>query len=153
MTPEKILLEEKSIVGLVTRTNNHTEMQTNEGKIGPLWHQFLSSQLQEKLSTLQKPVLTYGVYNNFDSDIHGDYDITLGHAVLKDGINSDFHEVKIFAGSYLHFKKQGEMPQAVIEAWQEVWSYFKSNPIPRAYKSDFECYSTPDTIDIYISLK
>jgi len=153
MTPNKIVLDEKTIVGLVARTNNHTEIETSAGKIGPLWHQFFSNQLQERLSALRTPVLTYGVYNNFDSDMHSDYDITLGHAVLEDGVNSDFHEVKIFAGPYLHFKKQGEMPQAVIEAWQEVWSYFESNPISRAYKSDFECYSDRDTIDIYISLK
>lgn len=57
------------------------------------------------------------------------------------------------AGNYLVFQGTGPMPMTVIETWTQVWAYFESNTEhQRNFISDFECYSGPDQMDIYIGL-
>jgi predicted transcriptional regulator YdeE len=41
--------------------------------------------------------------------------------------NPQMQAVSINAGNYLVFKGVGEMPQAVIEAWENIWDYFSSS--------------------------
>jgi predicted transcriptional regulator YdeE len=40
--------------------------------------------------------------------------------------------------NYTKFVAQGEMPQAVIELWQEIWN--KDEKLNRKYTADFEVY-------------
>ena len=43
-------------------------------------------------------------------------------------------------------------PQNVAKFWGEIWRYFESSELERAYKTDFEKY-LKDKIEIYISIK
>jgi len=57
--------------------------------------------------------------------------------------------------NYLVFTQQGEMPQAVIDAWMEVWDFFASDQTEyqRTYTVDFEFYSGPEQVELHIAVK
>lgn len=57
-------------------------------------------------------------------------------------------------GNYLVFHGTGPMPAMVVETWKRVWEFFETNTeYRRNFISDFEAYSGPDQIAIYIGLK
>ncbi len=64
------------------------------------------------------------------------------------------------AAKYLVFtSEKGSMPDIVIKAWQDIWAWFASSEIERAYTGDFESYdercANPQEaqVDIYIAIK
>jgi len=113
---QKVDIESKIIKGLQVRTKNSDEMNTNTQKIAPLWERFF----QEVLPNLAEASTVYGVYLNYESDVMGEYDLLVGTKELEDG--GELLSVTIEAGRYLVFSAKGELPQAIIEAWQQVWA-------------------------------
>ena len=145
----KIELTAKTINGLQVRTKNVDEMNPETQKIAPLWGRFFT----EILPTLgTTPPQLYGVYSNYESDAFGEFDVLAGADVLEksDGLKS----VTVEAGNYLVFTAKGELPQAVIETWGQVWAYFEDPSIDekRAFKTDFELYKSETEAEIYIGV-
>lgn len=148
-----------TVHGLSVRTKNANEMQPATAKIGQLWGDFY----QHIIPKLKVASLSYGVYSQYESDFNGEFDVLAGadsasvmDAADREGLDS----VVITAGTYLVFSKKGAMPQAVIEAWGDVWAYFSAKDCPhqRAYSTDFEQYrsmsemSEMSEVDIYIAI-
>jgi predicted transcriptional regulator YdeE len=145
-----------TVHGLSTRTKNANEIQPATAKIGQLWGDFF----QHIIPKLKEGALSYGVYSQYESDFNGEFTVLVGadsasvvDAADREGLDS----VVITSGSYLVFSKKGAMPQAVIEAWGDVWAYFSAKDCPhqRAYTSDFERYrseSEMSEVDIYIAI-
>ena len=107
-----IHVNEKTIVGLSTRTNNQNEMNPKTGKIAPLVQAF-----DEAVSVNYRAgARVYSVYYDYESDASGDYSVLIG----ADAVESSslvLSEVKIQAGNYLVFSAQGQVPQIVFETW------------------------------------
>jgi predicted transcriptional regulator YdeE len=63
--------------------------------------------------------------------------------------------VQIQAGSYLVFRSQGAMPQAVSTAWMQVWQHFSAprTDYARAYATDFEQYLGTDEVAVHIGVR
>jgi predicted transcriptional regulator YdeE len=64
--------------------------------------------------------------------------------------------VRIPAGRYAVFTNAGEMPAAVLAAWQQVWAYFAEPEAPtRVYMADFEYYdpAQPSTVRIHVGVR
>ncbi|GIU46897.1 GyrI-like domain-containing protein [Shewanella algidipiscicola] len=142
-------LPQKSVIGKSVRTNNRAESESVSAKIGPLWQDFMGQYGEQILAKM--PV--YGVYYDYASDMNGDF--SLMTAVDVGTISGEgLLPLTLEAGNYLCFSAQGEMPRSVIELWQTIWAYFgKDNcPYRRQYLTDFECYSTADSVDIYIGV-
>jgi len=145
---KKVTIEAKTIKGLQVRTKNADEMNPNTQKIAPLWGRFFS----EIMPTLEpSPPPLYGVYSNYESDAFGAYDLLIGSDILDD---ENFKSVNIKAGMYLVFSAKGELPQAIINTWQQVWAYFDDPSIDerRAYETDFELYKTSTETEIFIGV-
>ncbi len=53
------------------------------------------------------------------------------------------------------FTATGELPQIVIATWTKVWSYFsdEDSEYTRAYTTDFDYYSGPNEIEVYIAIQ
>lgn len=66
----------------------------------------------------------------------------------------EMQSLMINEGQYLMFPVKGELPQAIMETWQQIWAYFDDESIDerRAYKTDFEKYISEDEAEIYISV-
>lgn len=146
-----IQLPEKQAHGFCTRTTNQAEANPETAQIGALWERFY----QNAGVHLTPPHNVYGVYTHYESDMNGAFDVYAcsdNPAVSKSG---DAQTITLQAGAYLKFSGTGDMPQAVMDAWGEVWAYFTANDCPhtRAYTTDFECYKSPNNIEIYIAIK
>ncbi|ATH08884.1 hypothetical protein BIY24_13285 [Halobacteriovorax marinus] len=139
--------ESKLVYGLTTRTKNENEMNQETAKIGNLWGSFYS----EVAPLLNKEELVYGVYSSYESDHSGEFNVTAASERKVD----ETEAVEIEAGRYLVFTAQGEMPQAVIQAWTDIWNYFsdEASEFERLYKTDFELYDGPNAVKVYIGIK
>ena len=143
---KKVECTSKTIRGLQTRTQNADEMNPQTQKIAPLWEKFYT----QILPTLKEGTTFYGVYHNYESDVNGMFDVLVGSEQEAEGLTS----VTIQEGRYLKFPVKGEMPQAIIDAWGQVWAYFEDPSIDerRAYETDFEHYLSADEAEIYIGV-
>ena len=144
---QKVRLISKTIQGLTTRTSNALERDSRTAQIGGLWGDFFQSELA-KSSPL------YGVYYHYESDYRGFFSVMAGIEINEANHNPQMQAVSINAGNYLVFKGVGEMPQAVIEAWKNIWDYFSSSDCvhSRAYQTDFELYVSATEVEIYIGV-
>lgn len=140
-----------SVSGLKVRTLNNAEQSAETAKIGPMWGRFFSEGLSERIAPQQPPSPIYGVYSSYESDASGAFDVTAGMAVLTPA--QDYETIRIEEGQYLVFEGNGPMPGAVIGAWQHIWRYFEANPqIKRRFVTDFEAYTAPETVAVYIGI-
>jgi len=138
------------VKGISVRTTNAAEMKPETAKIGGLHQRF-----DQNVSVDYKNgARVYGVYFDYESDATGEFSVLAGADQIESA-KVDLEEIKLPAGKYLVFEGRGEMPQAVIQAWGEVWNYFsdQDSAEKRSYTVDFEHYTNADEVDIYIAIK
>ncbi len=145
---KKVEVQSKTIKGLQVRTKNADEMNPKTQQIAPLWGRFYN----EVLPTLDEGATVYGVYHNYESDVQGAFDVLVGADALT--VTEEMREVELQEGKYLMFPVKGELPQAIIDTWMQVWAYFEDPSIDerRAYETDFELYKSADVVEIYIGV-
>ncbi len=138
-------VENFTVTGVSVRTQNSDEFNEKTAKLPSLWQQFYTSELATNANI-------FGVYSNYDSDANGPYTVTVG--VESDYAQTQLSFVTIQAGNYLVFQGTGPMPATVIETWKRVWVFFETDTEHRRnFISDFEAYSGPDQVAIYIGLE
>ena len=144
-------IPEIDAVGYSVRTTNANEQNPATAKIGSIWEKFFTVALP-KLTAQSK---VYGVYTNYESDHTGEFDVIACANTLSTDTLADSVSVQMEAGKYLIFAAQGQMPQAVIGLWGEVWEYFGTANCEhtRSFTTDFEFYKGADEIEIYIAIK
>lgn len=155
ITPKTIRLEKNCLVsGISVRTTNNDEFDPNTAKLSALWGQFFTEDLFNKIPNKSTDSPVYGVYSDYESNEKGAYQVTAGVAVDNGLQDSEFTEVQVQAGEYLVFENSGELPQAVIDTWMQVWTFFEANPqIKRRFATDFELYLSDKDIAIYIGIE
>lgn len=121
----------KQIYGKQVRTNNQ-----NTDVILGLWEDFLRLELKGDV---------YAVYSNYTSDFTGDYDLHIG----TEAIFTTESSVTIPAGDYYEIEVDSTVPNAVYNAWLEIWK----SDIKRAYKTDFEFYAQDGRVKIFLSVE
>ena len=137
------------ISGISAVTNNESEMSEENGKIAQLWEDYFANDVYKKTFDKANSDFMYGVYSDYESDVTGNYKITVGVEVTK-AKNAIVIEDK----KYLVFTKKGELPMVVVELWEEIWDYFEKNSdYERSFEVDFEKYAKEDEIEIYVSIK
>ena len=144
------------VTGLKTRTINTDEMNPDTAKIGQLWRDFFGRDLIGSLEARVPSTPIYGVYANYESDQHGQYDITAGVQVTANHeLEDDLETIDIVTGDYMIFETKGDMPQRIIDGWMAVWAYFddKNAPFERLYTTDFEQMIDENDIKIFIAVK
>lgn len=80
------------------------------------------------------------------------YDVTVGYDVSKNE-NPEFIVKTIPAGKYAKFMIKGHMINAVVDAWNKIWTL----SLNRSFTGDFEEYLNESMdeaeVAIYIALK
>ena len=147
---QKVKLENKTIIGLKARTKNEDEMNPKVAKIGALWQNFFENIIPLLGET---PPPLYGVYSNYESDAHGEFDVLVGAESVE--LTDDREKIILKEGTYLCFESKGEMPQAVIDTWAKIWAYFSDDNCQekRTYGTDFELYLNQNEAEIYIGVE
>ncbi len=146
MNYEIVNLEAKIIVGVSATTSNDDPKMGEI--IGKLWADFYQGSIHEKIKNKVNEY-AIGLYSDYTQN---GYTVTAGNEVSKCE-NSDLVTKIIPAGKYAKFSVQGDMQQAVAQAWGEIWQM----DLERSFAGDFEEYLNSDydnaKIDIYIALK
>lgn len=137
------------ISGIQARTTNAEEKE-GKGKLGKLWADF-ASKLQPHIAQSK----VYAVYYDYESDVTGAYSVLLGceSSSLTNSSIRNLAEVEIQTGKYRQFSASGSMPETTIRLWQEVWQFYQRNEVKRAYTTDYELYSSPEQVSIFIAEK
>lgn len=142
-------IDKLMLSGITTRTNNENELNEETSKIPDLWNQYVEQNVDTKTFNKANNPSLYGIYSNYESDFNADYDYTIAVEVTKPK-----NAIVIENQRYLVFKKEGEVPEVVVDLWKEIWDYFEGTPkYERAYLVDFEQYSKENEIEIFISIK
>ena len=142
-------IENLMLFGLSTVTNNKNESNPETAKIMKLWEDYEEKNIYGATFNKSKKFDMYGVYSDYESDLNGDYKVTIAVEVTKPK-----NAMIIKKQRYLVFKKEGELPEIVTETWKEIWDYFENEPkYERDYTIDFEKYSKENFVEIYISIK
>lgn len=149
MNYEIVTLEEKTVVGILARTNN-TAPDMGE-VISGLWNRFFSEGIYESIPD-KASEKALGIYTDYEGDEKADYTMMVACETTKRPETGDYAVRTIPAGRYARFIVRGDMVQAVAAAWQEIWKM----DLPRAFRYDFEEYQDDAmedaVIHIYISL-
>ncbi len=158
MRPEVVdLPAAKRINGRAVRTSNTRERDPATAALPELWARFMALPREgAAIPSATSPI--YSVYTEYESDLHGTYTVILGSEDLHEGLLPEFADPTVIvpAGRYLVFTSTGEMPAAVLTAWQQVWPYFSRPGAPeRAYTTHFEYYDPvqPSTVRIHIAVR
>jgi len=151
MNYELVNLEEKTVAGLLIRTNNSNPNMAIS--IGNLWQEFFANGIYESIPNKQNDK-SIGLYTNYECDMNGDYDVVVCCEIQKvSNLPTNLHTQIIPAGKYAKFVVKGDMQKAVAEFWMKLWSM----NLDRKYSCDFEeyqsgCDMNNAEIHIYISL-
>jgi len=141
---------EKLIFGISCRTSNAREMNPETAQIGKLHAKF------DELAEVDYSggARVYGAYYAYESDASGEFNVFSG-ADQATPTTTELESLRLPAATYMIFKGKGEMPQVVIDLWQQVWAFF-SNPecaYQRAYTVDYEFYLNQNEVALHIALK
>ncbi|WP_155593969.1 effector binding domain-containing protein [Lysinibacillus cavernae] len=157
--PKMVERDSFQIVGISAQTSNAKEI-TAQAKIPQLWDHFYQQNIVGQIAE-RKNDNVYGLYADYETDVNGDYSITLGVEGLNNAETPAGLVVKtIPTAKYLVFTSdKGTMPEVVIQTWQEIWAWFANSGVERTYTGDFElyderCANPQETqVDIYIAIK
>lgn len=145
---QRITIKPFTVSGPLVRTTNEMEMSPKTAKISKLWQCF--SEFHP--ANGRQPGTCYGVYSNYETNEQGAFDVLAGARSISQ--TEQHPEVTIPGGAYLRFEKKGDLPQAVMTLWQEIWHYFsKDNAPERSYNCDFEEYIDTNTVAIFIGIQ
>lgn len=151
MNYEIVHLEEKTVIGLIARTNN---MAPDMGMvIGGLWEQFYKKGTYAAIQNKSNDK-ALGIYTDYAGTEKDDYNIIVACEVTDTKvIPQGTVKRTLTAGKYAKFIIKGDTHKVVAEFWQELWNM----ELPRSFICDFEEYQNSDLknaeIHIYIGLK
>ena len=160
VTPRTTTEKGFTAVGISARTSNAKEA-SGEGVIGKQWSRFMKEGLLRKIPYKVDPNIVV-VYSDYESDVNGAYDYTIGARVNSAGkIPAGMVAKKVPSGKYTVFtSEKGFIGKVVPEAWSRIWSMPKTvMGGDRAYQADFEIYDQRATdpenaqVDIYVGIK
>lgn len=146
-------LEKFKIIGIETETTNENGKSSTD--LGRLWEKFYTENVPSKIPNKENDEI-YSIYTDYESDFRGKYTSIIGLKVnsldqIPDGlIGREFN-----GGKYQKFIAKGQMPNAVMESWKEIWT--KDKELNRKYTADFEIYGKKSQngknseVEIYIA--
>jgi predicted transcriptional regulator YdeE len=132
-------LIERPTIYLIGLALKHQTTNTNGQAAldcGNTWQEFARGNYAQRIPGKVSEAI-FAVYHDYVSDYTEPYSYFIGCEV-QDGteVPSDLDSLTIPAGTYQQIKLQGQIPNMVAEAWQEIWK----SDIKRAYRPDFAVY-------------
>lgn len=124
------------IIGIAIETTNKNGKAAED--LGKLWTKFYTEDIPSKIDNKMSDEV-YSIYTDYESDYTGKYTAVIGMKVnslteIPNGlIGREFD-----GGKYQKFIAKGQMPNAVVKTWEEIWKNDKK--LNRIYTADFEVY-------------
>ncbi|MFW0716525.1 GyrI-like domain-containing protein [Pedobacter sp. N23S346] len=148
-------MENFKIIGIsIETTNQNNHAATN---LGQLWGRFYNEQISSQIENKESDDV-YAIYTDYESDFTGKYTTIIGHRVNSlDYIPEGLVGREINNKKLLRYLAKGEMPDAVVETWKEIWA--NDIALYRTYHADFEVYGeksqngNDSEVEIYIGIR
>jgi predicted transcriptional regulator YdeE len=132
-----------TIVGLSDRVSN-----ADAYKIGDLWRRFHAMGDGDAIPARTSDA-AYAVYCEYEGDHTQAFTAVIGCAVAPDAaVPEGMRKITIEAGRFAVFQPVGEMPQAVFDAWAEIWG----TPLERRYQADYDRYGG-GPVEIHVGVR
>lgn len=148
-------VESFKIIGIATETTNENGKSAED--LGKLWKRFYSENIPIKIPNKVNDEI-YSIYTDYETDYKGKYTSIIGLKVNSlDNIPDGLIGREFNGGKYQKFVAKGQMPNALVETWKEIWE--KDNEINRKYTTDFEVYGAKSQngeeseVEIYIAIE
>ena len=143
------------IIGISTRTTNKDKQAQQD--LGNLWGQFYSENLLNKIpNKISNEIIA--IYTDYKSDFTEDYTTIIGIPLSTlDEIPNGLIGREFQAENFQKFTAKGEMPNAVVTTWVDIWQ--KDKELDRKYSYDFEVYGEKSQngenseVEIFIATK
>ncbi len=144
---EKVYRPAFTVLGIACRASN-AQPDTTYG----LWQRFreenIAAHVLERVSDA-----VYAVYCEYDSDHTGEYTFVLGYeipatAAAVEDTPEGLVVANIPAAQYAVIEARGEQPEALISAWEHVWT----STLARSYICDFEVHWGPVAVEIHVGI-
>jgi len=143
--------KQKFFIGLELRTNNEECSLAMPAHKDRFFKENILSIIPNKINGN-----VIALYTDYEGDYTKPYSWILGCEVSSlDQIPEELAGKIIRPSTYAVFTTQGEFPQGLIAAWQNIWK----SDLQRAYTSDFEVYRSDfdpqrnPEVKIYIAIK
>lgn len=129
-------IDDFKIIGISIETTNENKKSMED--LGKLWDRFYTDHIIEKIPNKSGNEV-YSIYTDYQTDYTGKYTSIIGLKVnsleqIPDGLIG--REFK--GGQYQKFVAKGQMPNAIIKTWGEIWE--RDKELSRDYTADFEIY-------------
>ncbi len=141
------------IIGIASETTNVNGKAAED--LGKLWERFFVENIANKIPNKISEEI-YSVYTDYESDYTGKYTCVIGQKVYSmEEIPNGLIGREFKSGKYQKFVAKGQMPNAVVEIWKEIWA--KDKELNRKYTADFEVYGQKSQnaehseVEIYIA--
>lgn len=129
-------IENFKIIGIEIETTNENGKSAED--LGKLWGQFYGDNVPSKIPNKISDEI-YSIYTDYESNYKGKYKTIIGQKVSSlDKVPNELIGREFNGGKYRKFVAKGQMPNAVVESWQEIWA--KDKELNRKYTADFEVY-------------
>lgn len=143
------------IIGIATRTTNKDNKSQKD--LEKLWGQFYAEKIVEKVSNkISNEIIS--IYTDYKSDYTEDYTTIIGVLVSSiDKVPNGLVGREFPSENFQKFIAKGEMPNAVVKTWIEIWK--KDKELNRKYTYDFEVYGEKSQdrenseVEIYIAVE
>ncbi len=143
------------IIGISTRTTNKDNQSQQD--LTSLWGQFHAQNIFDKIpNKISGNVLS--IYTDYKSDFTDEYTTIIGVPVSTlDEIPTELTGREFSADNFQKFVAKGEMPNAVVNVWLDIWK--RDKELDRKYSYDFEVYGQKSQngenseVEIYIAKK
>jgi len=143
------------IIGIASRTTNKNNKAQQD--LGKLWGQFFMDSVSDKIpNKVSNEILA--IYTDYKSDFTEDYTTIIGIRVSSlDDIPAGLIGREFQGDNFQKFTARGEMPNAVVKTWIDIWS--RDSELNRSYSYDYEVYGENSNngensvVDIYIATK
>ena len=143
------------IIGISVRTINANGKSSED--LSNLWQRFFVESIFDKIpNKISNDVLA--IYTDYKSDFTEEYTAIIGCKVASiDSIPNGLIGREFPAENFKKFTVKGQMPQAVVSAWVEIWQ--NDSQLGRKYAYDFEVYDERSqngensVVEIYLSVK
>ena len=143
------------IIGISTRTTN--ENNQSQQDLGKLWGQFFADNI---IAIIPNKISNHilAVYTDYKSDYTGEYTTIIGVPVSTlEEIPSGLIGREFEADNFQKFVAKGEMTNAVVNTWIDIWQ--RDKELNRKCSYDFELYGensnngSQSEVEIFIAVK
>lgn len=134
------------VVGYQVRTTNAEEKSPATSRLGPLWQRVMKPGTFDAVSRPVSRSRLVAVLHDYESNETGAYTEVIGVEVAPndDETPAGMTSLLVPEAKSVKFTAHGQMPDAIMRTWVEIWDAFPSDDLSRSFSFDVELHPGDD---------